>query len=513
MIAREWTPCGLALPWDHYGWALPMRSAMAYASRRSGDPMYRQILEHYASWTHDIAVGWGFDDLVWTLIWWPDEEKPVAGQGICSWAEPEVGGAIVSPRADLYLMQMWDRSEPGCPGRAHVNPNALALVAYGSPLTADGICAKDCSVFDFSDTWREVGGADFQRRRYNFGQGCGGAHGVLLVDNWEGMRAQSEYPQTRAVLRQEPTAIGADVTPIYQERFPDIKLVARLSRLCQGRFWLIEDRLEAEKEHEVTCRWYFRPTVIASDRGAAIETAEGVRLTLLPLLGPDEKSIRQIAGYPDRLDGESVQVDFRQRGRICRWVWLLWPEAMRRLHQEVDENWQVLADSVCHDDVASVKESLTASSLRLPFTMPAFMMKDMPLVRRWWYRKIITPPSSGRWWLRLPINLREPRLWLSGVEIDLSAHLLRGQLLPPQVEAPAGLGRGDVEVIVRTDCSLGQYGEKENGGTCFWGKPAIMTETCGDSLIDARLEQRQVWVKSAGGEWKIDISDGLICRD
>ncbi|MCX7935591.1 MAG: hypothetical protein N3A66_10085 [Planctomycetota bacterium] len=178
------------------------------------------------------------------------------------------------------------------------------------------------------------------------------------------------------------------------------------------------------------------------------------------------------------------------------------------MHEEIHEGWQVLPDNDCREDAESAAEALRASALRLPFTMPAFMLSDLPLSRRWWYRKTIAAPAAERWWLRLPINLREPRLWLNGVEVDLTPHLLRGRLLPPQVEAPGGLA-GEVEILMRTDCSLGQYGENEDGGTCFWGSPAILVESEGDPLREARLLQNEVYVKSASGEWRINIGDDL----
>jgi len=75
MIAREWMPSGLTLPWDHYGYSLPTRSCIAYGAHRTGDPVYTELLERHAGWTHDVGVGWGYDDIVWSLIWWPERSR------------------------------------------------------------------------------------------------------------------------------------------------------------------------------------------------------------------------------------------------------------------------------------------------------------------------------------------------------------------------------------------------------------------------------------------------------
>ena len=55
MIAREWMPDGLLLPWDHYGYALPSRACLAYAAHRSNDSMYLELLEkYYINIKHDL---------------------------------------------------------------------------------------------------------------------------------------------------------------------------------------------------------------------------------------------------------------------------------------------------------------------------------------------------------------------------------------------------------------------------------------------------------------------------
>jgi hypothetical protein len=493
MIAREWTPTGLTLPWDHYGYSLPVRSCIAYGARRSGDPFFLSLLERHANWAFDTMVGWGYDDLVWALIWWPAHAGPLPAQAYRSWAEPQVGAALVSDDSALYLMQMWDRSEPGFPIRQHVNPNAVVLCAYGSPLTVDGTPTKECTHFNYEGAWKDrTGVTSFGTSRTSFGPGCAGAHGVILVDGRESLRAESDYEQARLLAFDEAgKAVSTDVTPLYREHWPDTQMVRRRSRLCAERFWLIEDLAVFEQEHDVTARWFLRPEQAATDRGVMIETAEGVRLHLLPLLGPDRKTTRRIDGYPDRLDGASVQVDFTQRGREVRWLWLAWPEPTRTVALDLSEHWEVRADG-------------GDATWRLPFTMPVFLLADLPVQRRWWYRRTFRAPEAGPCWLRLPVGMREPLLWINGREIDLTPQHLRMSLVPPQVALPELEPGREVEVSVRVDCSTTQHSDDPSGASCFCGLPALMAACPDESPSQAVFRDGRVRIQAGARTWELE---------
>ena len=470
MISREWLPNGLLLPWDHYGYAIPVRSCIAYAAHRSKDPFYGELLEQQANWACDQSVGWGFDDLVWSLIWWPErkgarvegggrrEERPGVVRGFRSWAEPEVGAALVSDDSQLYLMQMWDESTPVYPTRAHINPNSLILSAYGSPLTIDGVPDKECTAFNFDDTWREVSYMDIgTSRKFNFGSGCGGAHSVILVDMWEGMRAFTEYRQaTMLDFSEKEKSVTADVTPIYREKFSDVKTVRRRSRLCCERFWLIEDLAVFGKEHEITARFFLRPNLVESKRGVKIETAEGVRLSLIPLLGPDKMASTSVKGYPNRLDGESVMVDFKQQGKECRWLWLAWPEAARRTDADVSENWEAVPDAAGNLDLAAAIGQFDKASAIVPLTMPPYMQRDLPVIRRWWFRRNINVPDRASW-LRLPKQMLNLRVWIDGREIDIGNHKILMDLMEPEIRIPDEFQGKKTKLVLCCDTGYSQY--------------------------------------------------------
>ncbi|HCE46955.1 MAG TPA: hypothetical protein DET40_25695 [Lentisphaeria bacterium] len=504
MIANEWMSSGLLLPWDHYGYTLPVRSCIAYAAHRSSDPFYGELLERQANWSYDQSIGWGYDDLVWSLIWWPENKKQERAK-FASWSEPEVGAALVSDDAQLYLMQMWDESTPVYPTRAHVNPNSLILSAYGSPLTIDGVPDKECTAFKFEDTWREVSYMDIgSSRKFNFGAGCGGAHSVILVDNWEGMRAFTEYRQaTMTAFSEKEKSVTSDVTPIYREKFPDAKAVRRRSRLCCERFWLIEDLAVFANEHKVTSRFFLRPNVIGSECGIKIETAEGVRLSLIPLLGPDKMTSTPIKGYPDRLDGESIMVDFTQQGKECRWLWLLWPEATRRTEADVSENWQAIPDAAGNLVLDAAIKLLGANPISIPLTIPPYLQRDLPVVRRWWFRRTINIPAATSW-LRLPKQMLNLRMWINGKEIDTSSHKMRMNLMEPDISIPNQLQGNDVEVVLCCDTGYSQYAPDGNGGGGFYGKPLILVEEPVSGIEYAQYKDGAVGIRAGGKDFKVE---------
>ncbi len=510
MISREWMPNGLTLPWDHYGYSLPTRSCIAYGAYRTGDPLFFELLEKHASWSHDVSIGWGYDDLIWTLIWWPEDKPVTEKSAFPSWAAPEVGSALVSDNSDLYLMQMWDETNPGYPTRAHVNPNALVLSAFGSPLTTDGVITKDCTAFNYDDTWRELTNMTFTTVKTNFGTGCAGSHGVLIIDNWEGMRAEKRYDPQATMISFDENAknVIADVTPLYKEHWPDTQMIRRKSGLYGERFWIIEDLAVFDEEHDITARWYFRPDQVNSYNGVTIETAEGIRLHLIPLYGPDEKTIKVIDGYPDRLDGKSVQVNFHQRSKEGRWLWLAWPENTRREAADLSTNWQVIAES-SPLEFSQANQLLQKSTLSLPFTMPAFMLAELPVARRWWYRKTISTPKSDKWWLQLPKLMINPRLWINGKEINLDSNILRSELLCPQVKMPDIEGK-DIEIVVVCECGISQYGTDDRGGTGFSGKPAVIIPDENELLINAGYTNGKILITSTKNSWEFnyDLMNG-----
>ena len=512
MLSRERTPSGLMVPWDHYGFERPIKSSMAYAARRYEDPVFRELLERHTDWADELSVGWGYDDLVWTLLWWPERSRSTAEcRAFTSWADDEVGGALASDDESLHLFQMWDYSEPKFPLRQHMNPNSLSLTAFVSPLFVDGVKTKECEAFMYDDTWREHK-LSWESIRVNYGQGCAGAHSVLIVDGAEGMRAGSHYRQASlAAFDGGAKILSGDVTPVYREHWPDTRVVRRLSRLCHERFFLVEDLAAFGREHAVAARWFLRPRLLDDRKGITIETAEGVRLMLVPLLGPDEKRIKAIKGYPDRLDGESLQVDFLQKGIVCRWLWLLWPERARKVVNDLSEGWLAIPDSDGRLGFPAAQKAMGGKGMPLSPSMPPFLLADQPLVSRWWYRTVIDAPSDGDWWLRLPKRMGDPALWVNGTEVDLKPYVCLMGHLQPQVAMPKSKAGEKVEIMLRCDCGVEQYEETKKktasihagprGSVGFSGEPA--------ALVECEPEMPVEWSYSNDQSHRADEQAGL----
>ena len=505
MIAREWMPGGLLLPWDHYGYTIPTRQSIAYAARRTQEKFYMELLEKHADWSYSVGTGWGYDDLVWTLIWWPESCSNSQGTVFSSWAEKEIGAALLSEDGRYYLMQMWDAAEvaPTPPGRMHVNPNSMILSAYGSLLTVDGICKKDCTRLQFEDAWEEVNSASIQTIRQNFGVGCAGAHSVLLIDGWEGLRPFKHYTQADLVkFDVDEKEVIADVTPLYRERYTDTRLVRRRSRLYCERFWIIEDLALFEQEHDITARWFLRPENLDIGRGIAIETAEGVRLYLMPLVGENRCSVETIEGYPVQLEGRSIMADFTRTGREFRELWLAWPENTRMEKEDITEGWKAIADPMEIYDYSAAHALLQSTVLRLPLTMPAYLLADQPLVRRWWYNRKVPVPEAECWWLQLPRNMINLRVWVDGKQLDITRYKGVMNLLYPQVELPHTSLKDTVEVVVCCDTGISQYGVGSQGGTGFYGKASVLVPVK-IHPPSAVYEKGVVKVKAGEEEWSI----------
>ncbi len=456
MIRREWLPSGLLHPYDHYGYTWPSRATIAYLTARTGSGYGHELLNLAAAANTDLKIAWGFDDWVWTLIWQP-EAAP--GTGFENWCEPELGGALFSADRQLALMQWWD---PGSalPIREHVNPNSLILEAWGSPLLIDGVATRECERFHFEDAFIDRSGLDFGITRSWFGEGCAGAHNVILIDDREGLRPRSGRLGGKLLaFDPERKLLAGEVTELYAQHWPGIRSVRRSSRLRDERFWLISDDLELEQEHTVTARWFLRPERIPAKRGVAIRTAEGVRLHLIPVVGPAELKVERVDGYPNRLEGYSLLADFRGRGKSIHWRWLAFPVNERRVVADESADWQV----------ATSADALSASGLVLPFTRPAFMLAPVPVGPVWFYRKKLQIPADGRYFLRLPRGLVQPAAWLNDRELDLQAHFGAARLLALDLELPPG----EVEVTVRTEVPMTAEGDL---GIRFGGPVRLLRE-------------------------------------
>jgi hypothetical protein len=441
---------------------------------------------------------------VWSLVWWPESSDMPSAPASSSWVEPEVGGALLSRDENLYLMQMWDETAPRVPVRSHFNPNSLVLSAYGSPLTVDGKALDSCREFHYEDTWTDMGYMGFENWRINFGVGCAGAHSVILVDDWDGLRSMSEgIPHVDHVAADlEAGTFSAEVTSLYREKWPDTLAVRRKSTLVDDRFWLIEDLAAFKEPHQIRSRWWLRPHQVEAGNGVCIETAEGVRLHLIPLFGSDEKTTRLVEGYPDRLDQKSVCADFHVHGKLGHWLWLAFPERTREVAGDIGDDWLAVPDPEETLTLESALPHFANSGARLAFSSPPEFHEGWVPAKRWWYKKTIPVPAAEAWWIRLPRQLQEAKMWVDHREVDLRDHVPCMNLLPADIPMPQGLPPGrSVEVVISTLTGV----REGNGGAVlgFWGRPKTLVPAARPAPLHAVYEDGRICVQQGAQEWKL----------
>ncbi len=457
MCAKEWMPGGLLLPWDNYGYNRGVKAPVAYAAGLTGDARYYELLEKDADWAYDIGTGWAYDDMVWTLIFWPTQ-PPRFREKSKNWYVPGVGGALYGAGDTFYLMQMWDESGVGCPTRSHVNPNAVLFNAYHIPVSADGSKMDfDCKRFDYADTWRTV---DFlsmdSETRYNYGDGCLGAHSSVIVDGNESMRAMREYPQTASESGSaEEGYLYSDASPLYAEHFPDTVRVARKSSLHCDRFFIIEDDLRFRDEHMLTGRFLLRPSAKPYKGGIRAVTPEGVVLYLCEVLGGSEVCIEEVKNFPHKPDLACVIVDFKKKAaRLDRLM-----VAFMSARFSTPEPVAGFRGEACEKALSYAEASalLAAPGETFGLTLPPFMEKRVKIAPVWWFGKRLYK-KAGRAALVLPAGLIEPELYINGEKQDLSPFFRSMQLLRPHIPLPeACLAEGELEIVFKTRVPIDHY--------------------------------------------------------
>ena len=454
-----WLPGALLLPWDDYGWQFGVTFPLAFLAARTGDLQSLRLLEADAPWArfNSSGAGWGHDDPVWTLVSWPD--LPPGGLPPWEpWRADTLGGTLVDPRGETYLMQMWDATTPMCT-RQHVNPNSVVLSYRGIPFTADGTEHGDCPDLAYAGAVfeRNFGASAFQR--INLSKGCAGSHSCLLVDGWEGLRpAHEDYPPSRlASDLGERDSIAGDVTGLYADAVPGTRLVRRRSTLAAGRFWLVEDIAAFDDPHEAAVRWWFRPGATpAADGGIDLRTSDGGLLQLRPLLPAGAPLIHRVERFPVEPDNASDRVDF-PLGHATRFhaLWLLWPTTAFQPYATLDDGWTAWPLPLA----APAGSAAPSDALRTlsPGALP-WLRHDVPVTAEWRFRRSVRLlPGSA---LRLPRGLDlKTRLWLNGVEADLSLSLST-DLVTPLLPLDGLATPGDVEIELAVRFAIAHTAER-----------------------------------------------------
>ncbi len=498
MIANERMPGGLLMPWDNYGYQHGTRSGLAYAANRTGSSFYLDMLENHTNLAFDVGTGWAFDDLGWTLIWWP-LSSGVTHTKEQLFFEPDVMGTLRSKSGDRYIAQIWDESAPNIPTRCHVNPGMVLFNGYNTPLSADGSPSKEgCERFNFEDTYREVGFmAIGQTVKYNYGNGCAGAHSVMIVDGWEGMRAFSDYKQTKdSSADWDNLSLTCDVTPLYAEAYTDTKRVIRKSRLHCDSFFTIEDLAEFENTHTVTSRFVLRPRQKNCTFGVKLETPEGITLHLFDLQNQSEVSTEQVEGFPEHVDGECMLADFTKKGSTVRRLTAAFISRTREImHNEYD--FLCIPDSADINGYNDAVRLLDSEGVTVPLNMPAFIEAGLSVVPGWWYKKRITK-RKGKAYLVLPGGYRDARLWIDGQEIVLPVYTPYTTLIRAHVELPAETMENEqFELVFFTTVPVSHYEGDEHGAlVSIWGGFALAYDCPEEEVLSYGYDGRTIRIKT-----------------
>jgi len=372
---RLLSPGGLLAPWDHYGWQRGMNaSAFAYLARVTGNPRYLSLIPSLDLWDDPGYLAWGRDDPMWTLIWWPEEQRNYADaelpDELFGWFLPKTGAALDDPKRRTRLMQVWDLSASTVAGvgRAQVNPNHLMMDSAGEPVFQDGIPEKGNDPWHFPVEEVLAQLSDEARERYlyylnsigaqygNFesvvaasSPGLVGAANAVVVDEegwyWPGESrvGKGEFYAAQGGLQ----VVTSDSAAFYRPRY-DVGLVRRTSLWTEEGFGVVLDTLDAASEH--TWRWqvHLRPDVAVGESAARVNLPNGTHVLLAWEPGPEVRS-EVVEGFPRTEEGRSVRLDLVKKGRAARFAVVIAPGAQQASIAWVGEHSvEVTVDGATH---------------------------------------------------------------------------------------------------------------------------------------------------------------------
>lgn len=303
-------PSGVLPGWDQHGFHLGRPCCVAaYLARRSGDPTCFADIAHGDGWDRGGGFAWLQDDHVWTLLWMPDPESCPRPEGTHRpWAVEHVGATLVES-GNLHAFQYWD-VVGHLPIRAHCNPNALQLEAFGSLLTVDGNPAEDYALSDdprLKLTWW----ASETPSRISWAGGSIASHSCVQIDDAIDLRGPDAgiAPDPRLVgqgrlVREEREpgwqCIAADAAPCYADRF-FLQRALRSTALVADAAWAIRDELVDDVSHTWTWRLVLRAGAQATPWGFRLVTAEHVVFDGIAVDGRTG-TVVDVAGFPSLLE-------------------------------------------------------------------------------------------------------------------------------------------------------------------------------------------------------------------
>ncbi|MHB9132098.1 MAG: HEAT repeat domain-containing protein [Armatimonadota bacterium] len=455
-------PGGLLPPWDAYGYQpATIKSGLAYLARITGDPGPLAAIRACNMWYRIAHPCWEISDRMWSMVWWPSEIDQVQPATFPSWMVPEVAGALQESSHKIRLFQYWDECG-GVPtsGRSQVDPNAVSLDAFQSPILLDGYGHPNQEVLPLpiDDIVAFVGertletiqeyihaawGAHISREEAaNMAMdGSVGMSNALVLDG-EGwyVPLSPKTGEGKALHVAGPLqVITSDATTFYTDRY-DVSRVSRTSAMVDGKYLLVSDRVQSASPHTVTWQAYVRREAEAQGGGVVIHTPEQVRCDLVPLQA-GELTLTEVEGYPRLADSRSILVRHTVPASTdLRLDVGLAPQNTLQPVVDLTEDWQ--RDIAGHIDSVS----LATAYLDDPGTEQA-----SPRIFR---RKVTTAPEADRrYFITLPFAGNQVQLSVNGMAIQPET-VSRGiweestSLLPYTFEVTDALLDGENEITI-----------------------------------------------------------------
>jgi hypothetical protein len=355
-------PAGLLPGWDAYGFQpATIKSGLVYLARITGNHEPLEVIRHSGTWYRAAHPAWELDDRLWSLIWWPADAPPGPAPRFAPWLTPSIAGALQDAANRLRLFQCWDEcGDATRAGRGQVDPNAITLEAYGSPILLDGLGEiprellplPEQPIVDYVgpralETIREYCVSSWNYHPTQAALVAMAMNGSVGMSNALVLDGESWYvplhPQQgrgEALHAVGPLQVlRGDATPFYTDRY-DVQRVTRTSALLHGRYVLVSDRVRSASPHTVTWQAFVRAPAAADDGRVVIQTPEQVRCDLIPLQ-PGPLDTAAVEGFPKHVFGRSVRVQHAVAPAAdARLDVALLPQPLVTLAQDLTPGWE-----------------------------------------------------------------------------------------------------------------------------------------------------------------------------